>query len=234
MKTNRKGFTLVELLVVIAIIAILAAILFPVFGRAKAAARAKVCISNMKQLGLGLRMYMQDSDDVLPPAFSNWQTWFYCCAPWGDPDTIEPHGGLLRPYFKDGKVRICPDWQSDMWPTTDGGTIPTDLVRFRSYGSNDTIGGWSEGEIGYPARLIAFADSYCDHDRMTIWYPSSRPALDRHLGRFNACFLDGHVKALNTAEGWTATSYTLPNGTSRTDVPQWDPYYTGWSYDWNE
>ena len=66
-----SGFTLIELLVVIAIIAILAAILFPVFAQARERARAVACISNMKQIGTGLAMYTQDSDEKLPTAFNN-------------------------------------------------------------------------------------------------------------------------------------------------------------------
>jgi len=66
---TRQGFTLIELLVVIAIIAILAAILFPVFARARENARRSSCQSNMKQIGLGLLQYVQDYDEVLPPAW---------------------------------------------------------------------------------------------------------------------------------------------------------------------
>jgi len=62
----RKGFTLIELLVVIAIIAILAAILFPVFARAREKARQTSCLSNMKQIGLAFMMYTQDYDETLP------------------------------------------------------------------------------------------------------------------------------------------------------------------------
>lgn len=64
---TRKGFTLIELLVVIAIIAILAAILFPVFARARESARRTACLSNVKQLGLNWMMYVQDNDEMFPP-----------------------------------------------------------------------------------------------------------------------------------------------------------------------
>src|SRR5262249_14289890 len=66
-RRRHSGFTLIELLVVIAIIAILAAILFPVFARAREQARRSACLSNMKQIGLGLGMYMQDYDQTFPP-----------------------------------------------------------------------------------------------------------------------------------------------------------------------
>jgi prepilin-type N-terminal cleavage/methylation domain-containing protein len=70
MKLSRRGFTLIELLVVIAIIAILAAILFPVFARARQQARKASCTSNVKQLGLAWMMYVQDYDETFPPSNS--------------------------------------------------------------------------------------------------------------------------------------------------------------------
>ena len=69
---SRKGFTLIELLVVIAILAILAAILFPVFAKAREKARQSMCVNNVRQLALGVLMYAQDWDETLPPcAYSN-------------------------------------------------------------------------------------------------------------------------------------------------------------------
>src|SRR5690242_8543722 len=70
LRRRRTGFTLIELLVVIAIIAILAAILFPVFAQAREKARTAACISNGKQMGLGLMMYAQDYDERLPRVYT--------------------------------------------------------------------------------------------------------------------------------------------------------------------
>ncbi len=94
---KRKGFTLIELLVVIAIIAILAAILFPVFAQAREKARQISCLSNEKQLGLAVMQYVQDSDETYPIAFSYWTN----TAPtW-------PVG--IQPYVKSLAVFQCPD-----------------------------------------------------------------------------------------------------------------------------
>lgn len=71
---TRVGFTLIELLVVITIIAILAAILFPVFSRARKKARQTTCMSNQKQIGLGFQQYIQDYDEIFPPADYNTPT----------------------------------------------------------------------------------------------------------------------------------------------------------------
>src|SRR5687768_5198341 len=86
---SRKGFTLIELLVVIAIIAILASILFPVFGRARENARRSACQSNLKQVGIGFAQYSQDYDEKLPPAVaagacdaSAPQTWTTALTPY--------------------------------------------------------------------------------------------------------------------------------------------------------
>ncbi|MEO7718921.1 MAG: DUF1559 domain-containing protein [Capsulimonas sp.] len=93
-KPARQGFTLIELLVVIAIIAILAAILFPVFGKAREKARQISCASNLKQLGLGLIQYNQDYDETMPCSNDAWgQGW----------------AGKIYPYVKSKGVYGCPD-----------------------------------------------------------------------------------------------------------------------------
>ncbi|MBB6053037.1 DUF1559 domain-containing protein [Armatimonas rosea] len=99
----KRAFTLIELLVVIAIIAILAAILFPVFGRAREQARKSVCLSNLKQLATAALMYSQDYDEVFPN------------ASWIGPDAFPPNWyfgessrTLLEPYVKNSAVFVCP------------------------------------------------------------------------------------------------------------------------------
>ncbi|RYG22614.1 prepilin-type N-terminal cleavage/methylation domain-containing protein [bacterium] len=111
----RRGFTLIELLVVIAIIAILAALLFPVFARAKNAAKDAVTISNLKQLGAAFALYTADYDDVLPPVTdglggtSREGGWtFYTEFGRGDAGRFDPPRGALFPYVKSAEVFKCP------------------------------------------------------------------------------------------------------------------------------
>src|SRR5689334_23678413 len=103
MRRIRYGFTLIELLVVIAIIAILAAILFPVFAQAREKARTISCLNNAKQMGTALMMYHQDYDEILPP----WSLYYACLSqntkngtafPCGS-DTVDRYwDALLLPY----------------------------------------------------------------------------------------------------------------------------------------
>jgi prepilin-type N-terminal cleavage/methylation domain-containing protein/prepilin-type processing-associated H-X9-DG protein len=138
---NRRGFTLIELLVVIAIIAILAAILFPVFAQAREKARAISCLSNEKQMGTALMMYAQDYDEGFP----TWDEYQYCisnsasvvpCAANPGLDTIDRFwDAKLFPYVKSGDPGNVakPNW-SGVWhcPDAAADTDPT----LRSYGLN--------------------------------------------------------------------------------------------------
>jgi len=109
---RRRGFTLIELLVVIAIIAILAAILFPVFAKAREKARQSSCSSNLKQIALGFRQYIQDYDEKGPLA-DDWNQ---------NPGTNWPSG--IAPYLKNTQIFQCPSdngWPS--WVETGNGAI---------------------------------------------------------------------------------------------------------------
>ena len=103
---------MIELLVVIAIIAILAAILFPVFSRAKAAAQKSVCISNMRQIGLALQMYMSDNNDRLPDRRDLKSSLPGGYRPWTTWPPSDPRSGwaviTLEPYTKNDDIWLCP------------------------------------------------------------------------------------------------------------------------------
>lgn len=99
MNSVRKGFTLIELLVVIAIIAILAAILFPVFAKVREKARQTSCVSNMKQLGLAFTQYVQDNDETYP----------YGVLSYNGGASGEGWGGEIYPYVKSAGLYKCPD-----------------------------------------------------------------------------------------------------------------------------
>jgi len=206
MKTNWKklGFTLIELLVVIAIIAILAAILFPVFARAREAARASSCKSNLKQIGNGWMMYVQDYDERTP--FNTWAN---------DPQ-CNPAGRRamsvyrIQPYVKNLQVLTCP---SDSNPMTGQDCIDGVSVNVRtSYGSDNN--GWvdngsSLAQLDEPASTYLFFDSqrYFGTPESNIdsfgWSRDGNNNADfiaRHSSLVNASFADGHVKALKCAD----------------------------------
>src|SRR5579884_1744022 len=108
MQDHRSGFTLIELLVVIAIIAILAAILFPVFAQAREKARAISCESNLRQIGLATLMYTEDYDEDFPFAQS---------AGFKDGDNGYTAANVIDPYIKAGSLNVNPEG-ANAWPTT--------------------------------------------------------------------------------------------------------------------
>ncbi|MHB8997603.1 MAG: prepilin-type N-terminal cleavage/methylation domain-containing protein [Armatimonadota bacterium] len=129
---RRNGFTLIELLVVIAIIAILAAILFPVFAKAREKARQSSCLSNIKQLTLGMMQYVQDFDE----------RFMECRYPNGQDNVPSPITGnnvsltwceCIYPYVKNNQIFKCP---SDVARPTTFGTVGTNRGEVWSYGRN--------------------------------------------------------------------------------------------------
>jgi prepilin-type N-terminal cleavage/methylation domain-containing protein/prepilin-type processing-associated H-X9-DG protein len=197
---TRRGFTLIELLVVIAIIAILAAILFPVFAKAREKARQSSCLNNVKQLALAEVQYAQDYDECLVPT--------YCINPAvGFPQ-------LLMPYTKNTQIFMCPS-DSSGWAAYGvllsyisnyyvhvqmdyAGCVPTRLSQVPH--PADTIG-FAENAVGNPAgagcqiTTGTYGDSYS-----TGYTPWARLNLTRHNGGSNYEFIDGHAKWMNRGD----------------------------------
>jgi prepilin-type N-terminal cleavage/methylation domain-containing protein/prepilin-type processing-associated H-X9-DG protein len=139
--TNRRGFTLIELLVVIAIIAILAAILFPVFARAREKARQTSCLSNEKQISLSWLMYADDYDETVVDS----QPLFYASPP--PLGIMNQWEGAILPYVKNLQLFTCPshkDWAP--YPQTYGSTtaLPAGVVDQTGYGYNGSF--WAVGD----------------------------------------------------------------------------------------
>lgn len=192
-----KGFTLIELLVVIAIIAILAAILFPVFARARENARRTSCLSNAKQLGLGFMQYTQDYDEKYPvigygPESSNDHVIF----PNGDSG---PNNWLLRvyPYVKSVQVYACPSNTIAPWQGAPSGPS---AVAGTSYGANsglltNGLVPTSIAAVQKVSETVLLADSTGTAAYMiNPLYTSTRYVADRHLEGANFTFADGHAK----------------------------------------
>jgi prepilin-type N-terminal cleavage/methylation domain-containing protein/prepilin-type processing-associated H-X9-DG protein len=213
--TSRNGFTLIELLVVIAIIAILAAILFPVFAKAREAARATTCKSNLKQIGLAMNMYKQDYDETLPfsvngqPKMVNGQVnfgWLAADSYWA---------WFYLPYTKNQNLWYCPSAKDAN-------------CKYSSYGLSGfldgsfTTPGISDAAIVEPASTIFAHDSYesrlddngdtlCADNGQTIaltQWPTQWGEYYRHSDSCNVLFCDGHVKAFVKAPTYPRALYT--------------------------
>lgn len=139
----RAGFTLIELLVVIAIIAILAAILFPVFARARENARRSSCQSNLKQIGLGIMQYTQDYDEKLPMS-----EWVYIGPSVHGDVTTDTVMWIdeVQPYIKSTQIFKCPSDSNATWP---GGTPVINQDTKLSYGVS--LGTMTSGTPNYAA-----------------------------------------------------------------------------------
>jgi len=141
---KKQGFTLIELLVVIAIIAILAAILFPVFARAREKARQTSCLSNVKQLSLSISMYTQDYDETLVPSRGKTGAGAWCV--W----TV-----YTAPYRKNDQLLMCPTGRGKYaWGKCDYG-LNRETFTEVSYGASAR----ALADIEYPSETVAIADS---------------------------------------------------------------------------
>jgi len=207
----RKGFTLIELLVVIAIIAILAAILFPVFARAREKARQASCLSNLKQIGLAEAMYAQDYDERFVPVAAGDGT-----------GKVVTWMTLLQPYIKNLQVIECPSDEGDatalaswvspnemsfyngVWHVSYSGNWIHDWPSVPGWG-----GPWSPNHYGphyvnrklaqcaAPAETISFIEGqayeFWSTNHLELW---RNVGSHRHNGQMNVLFCDGHAKSL--------------------------------------
>ncbi|HEY0073589.1 MAG TPA: DUF1559 domain-containing protein [Abditibacteriaceae bacterium] len=158
----KSAFTLIELLVVIAIIALLAAILFPVFGRARENARKTSCANNLKQLGLGMMQYVSDNDGVYP-FFSTSGVTGYVAPPElaalpGGSSTDIKWSHLIYPYVKNTQIYLCP---SRNGARTMGRNVTYGMnFHYLSYSRSGTsFYVANETDLQNPAEMIALADS---------------------------------------------------------------------------
>ncbi len=237
---TRSAFTLIELLVVIAIIAILAAILFPVFARARENARRSSCSSNIKQIGLGFQQYIQDYDEKYPQiraGATNASGW-----------AIQ-----MQPYLKSSQIFQCPSENNS--PANTNASIPATYgdTGYTDYWYNARLGGASQARIDQVSSTVingdgtsssasyAFDGQNIEDDGTAFTAPTvvttgtgTRVTLQpnrgdfglRHLDGLNYGFADGHVKWLKS--GTNTILNKVFNSTTPYSISNNDPtFYAG-------
>ena len=202
-RKRTHGFTLIELLVVIAIIAILAAILFPVFARARENARKSTCQSNLKQIALGNRMYMNDYDEMT----LRWRRYSFQAptANYPLPTDQQSMPALLMPYVKNTGIFFCPSAAN----VTNRALCYHINACAVSQGTGDPIKnqagylGTSDAQLNATRTAFAWDGSVSTEDWLYSSYTDRNPESagtgsyrlsDRHMNGTNVVYYDGHVK----------------------------------------
>jgi|LSQX01.2.fsa_nt_gb prepilin-type N-terminal cleavage/methylation domain-containing protein/prepilin-type processing-associated H-X9-DG protein len=201
---TRRGFTLIELLVVIAIIAILAAILFPVFARAREKARQTNCLSNMKQISLGVLMYVQDYEEKFPPNYYRSAGLYW----WDD---------MVQPYVNNRQLFVCPSGTPTPYASERPAGLQDPLLF--SYSANamgtDANGYGAGGVMRTGSASAALAQVEMPSECIMIAEANSRELtrttrvdafgvngniLKPHNDMANWAFVDGHAKAMTRSQ----------------------------------
>jgi prepilin-type N-terminal cleavage/methylation domain-containing protein/prepilin-type processing-associated H-X9-DG protein len=229
----QSGFTLIELLVVIAIIAILAAILFPVFARARENARRSSCQSNLKQIGLGIMQYTQDYDEKLPGESTASTT----PLPDGSATSYNLWHHMIHPYVKSVQLFNCPSYTGTPYTGDYASSLSYGMSYYPGYYTNEaaTVGiteactsncgenlgqtaGTSLASIEDGAGTAYIMDSV--YYLVTTGTGTAGPypyARDRHLDTLNVLYLDGHVKAQKKSNLFGANKVQWRNWTTSAD-----------------
>jgi len=197
-----RGFTLIELLVVVAVIAVLAAILLPLFAQAREAARGASCLSNQRQVGAAVQLYVQDFDEQFPQTHPT-------ATPWTFPDDeitlVTPWRTLLEPYVRNQGLFRCPsDWGTPSWHPT-------------SYAPNGyTVYGLSLASLSRPSEFVYVTELQPGAlvDDFSPWNGPEELvdtlATTRHSGTAAYLYADGHVKRLSFAATQAPTNLFVP------------------------
>jgi prepilin-type N-terminal cleavage/methylation domain-containing protein len=185
---RRPAFTLIELLVVIAIIAILAALLFPVFARARENARKITCIANLKQLGMSAFMYAQDYDENLPNNFAgkkDTNLWYDLAG-----------SGLMDPYLKNKQIWFCPSNTPHYHPNQSyeySYCLYNNTADINKYAHPSTMQSHSLAEAAFPTQKAIFWEDIANHgNRQNI--------TERRGDISNMTMLDGHTRTFHSTQ----------------------------------